>query len=154
MFTILPKFLAVTVCLLLFPATTLAQNNGIDPPVDGNILEVTDQEVTFSDGYRTLLDIRYPTTSPNPGGWPMVLFVHSSGTSRTQVNGKAKSMAKRGYITVTYDVRGQGPGMALNNAQVHGRSNIGIRERIDMFETIEAVEALFPSVVDMDRIGV
>ncbi|MBC8403746.1 MAG: hypothetical protein H8E15_00855, partial [Planctomycetes bacterium] len=66
----------------------------------------------------------------------------------------AKAMAERGYMAVSYDGRGQGRGVALSSAQVHGRSNIGMRERSEMCETIEAVEVLFPSVVDRDRIGV
>ncbi len=146
--------LAAFVAPLLSADLRAAQNNGIDPPVDGNLSEHLDLSLTFTDGYTTLMDVRMPTVAPNSTGWPIVLFVHTSGTSRTQVNVKAAAMARRGYATVTYDVRGQGPGMLLNDPGVYGRAGIGSRERIDMFEVIEGSTAQFPGLLDAARIGV
>ncbi len=74
----------VAACLA-FVAPLSAQNNGIDPPVDGRYIEHVDQPLTFSDGYHTLADVRYPVVEPNPGGWPIVVLVHGGGKSRDQV---------------------------------------------------------------------
>ena len=63
-------------------------------------------------------------------------------------------MAGRGFVTVTYDVRGQGPGMTLNDPRFFGREIMGIRERLDLFEIMEEAERLFPTEIDFDRIGV
>ena len=118
------------------------------------MVEHLDQVITFSDGYQTYMDVRFPAVAPGPCGWPMLMLVHTSGTSREMVTPKAQVMALRGFLTVTYDVRGQGPGMTLNDPNVYGRDGMGLRARLDMFEVMEAVEAAFPNETDFDRIGV
>jgi predicted acyl esterase len=151
---LLPSLAALLAATVLSSAPSAAQNNGIDPPVDGNYLEYIDQSLNFTDGYVTLMDVRMPSVQPNAGGWPLVVYVHSSGTSRAQVNSKALRMAKRGYATVTYDVRGQGPAMSLNNGSIYGRAGLGLRERLDLFEVMEGAAAQFPGLIDLGRISV
>lgn len=139
-------------------ATGLAVNavgaQCVDPPHDGNFVEHTDQIVAFTDNYRTYMDVRIPSVAPGPCGWPMIVLVHGGGASRDIVNPKARIMAGRGFVTVTYDVRGQGPGMLLNDPRFYGREIMGMRERLDLFEIMEEAERLFPDLIDMDRIGV
>ena len=62
--------------------------------------------------------------------------------------------SKQGFATITYDVRGQGDSMALNDPTIYGRGPLGLRDRMDMFEVIEHVGAMFPTQIDMSRIGV
>ncbi len=139
--------------LLLAPGSA-AQDNGIDPPVDGNAIEHLALQHTFTDGYVTLMDVRMPTVAPNPGGWPLLIMVHGGGSRRQAISPGALRFAQRGFATVTYDVRGQGDGMALNDPLVHGKSGPSIRERIDLFEIMESATAAFPGLIDMSRIGV
>ncbi len=145
---ILPSLLA------LCAAVPTAAAQCVDPPTDGNFVEHTDQIVVFTDNYRTYMDVRIPAVPPGPCGWPMIVLVHTSGTSRDMVNAKARIMCSRGFVTVTYDVRGQGPGMLLNDPRFYGREIMGMRERLDLFEIMEEAERLFPDLIDFDRIGV
>jgi hypothetical protein len=146
------SFGSAIVLLLLTPNAISSQC--MDPPTDGTFIEYTDQIVTLTDNYITCMDVRIPTVAPSACGWPMLVLVHTSGTSRDMVNPKARMMAARGFATVTYDVRGQGPGMELNDPEIYGREIMGIRERLDMFEIMEEAERLFPEYIDMNRIGV
>jgi predicted acyl esterase len=143
----------VAACLA-FTATLSAQNNGIDPPVDGRYIEHVDQPLTFSDGYQTLADIRYPVVEPNPGGWPIVVLVHGGGKSRDQVLFDGRALARRGYATIAFDVRGQGPGAALNNPSDYGYEGLQLRERIDLAEALEGAAALYPDKMDLGRVGI
>jgi pimeloyl-ACP methyl ester carboxylesterase len=143
----------VAACLA-FTAPLSAQNNGIDPPVDGRYIEHVDQPLTFSDGYRTLADIRYPVVEPNPGGWPIVVLVHGGGKSRDQVLFDGRALARRGYATIAFDARGQGPGAALNNPNDYGYEGLQLRERIDLAEALEGAAALFPDKMDLGRVGI
>jgi predicted acyl esterase len=126
----------------------------VDPPADGNFVEHLDQVVTYTDNYRTYMDVRIPSVPASACGWPMVVLIHTTGTSRAVVTEKARAMAERGFVSVTYDVRGQGLGMGLNDPRFSGREILGMRERLDMFEIMEAAEALYPDKIDFDRIGV
>jgi len=42
----------------------------------------------------------------------------------------------------------------LNDPTIYGRGPLGLRDRMDMFEVIEHVGAMFPTQIDMSRIGV
>ncbi len=143
----------VAACLV-FPTLLFAQNNGIDPPVDGRFVEYADQPLTFSDGYQTLADVRFPVVEPNPGGWPIVLLVHGGGKNRDQVEFDGRFLARRGYATIAFDVRGQGPGMALNDPNQYGYEGLRLRERIDLAEALEGAAALFPDKMDLSRVGI
>jgi hypothetical protein len=148
----LPGFCSTVLLSLLTPNTVSAQC--VDPPADGTFIEYVDQIISFTDNYHTYMDVRIPSVAPSACGWPMIVLVHTSGTSRTIVTSHARGLASRGFVTVTYDVRGQGPGMTLNDPQIYGREIVGIRERLDMFEIMEEAERLFPDKIDFDRIGV
>jgi alpha/beta hydrolase fold len=139
---------------LAFTASLPSQQNGIDPPVDGRYIEHVDQPLTFSDGYQTLADVRYPVVEPNPGGWPIVVLVHGGGKNRDQVLFDGRALARRGYATIAFDVRGQGPGMALNDPNQYGYEGLRLRERIDLAEALEGAAALFPDKMDLGRVGI
>ncbi len=145
------SILALSLCLA--PA---ADGGACADPVvpDGGfaIVENTVQ-IARSDGYLVMTDIRYPSDPPGPCGWPLVLLIHGGGGNKGVVAGTARNLARAGYVTCAYDVRGQGPSMASNpDALAHDVT--GLRELIDLFEAMEAVEALYAPLVDFDRIGV
>ncbi len=137
----------------LLSAPLLAQRGNPDPPVDGNVNEFLGVQLSLTDGYLTLMDVFTPTVPPNPGGWPLIVFIHGSGSKRQVVAKMAKNMARSGFATVAYDVRGQGDAMALNDPSVYGRAGVGLRERLDLFEVIEGATAAFPGLIDINRVG-
>jgi predicted acyl esterase len=113
--------------------------------------------VTYTDGYVALVDVAYPdpaTSAPTANGWPMAVLVHGAGQRRTDMALQAETMARRGIFTLTYDVRGQGESMGLNDPLVYGWTMVGPREIHDLAEVIECVGSLHPSLVDLDRIGI
>jgi hypothetical protein len=58
-------------------ASLLAQCT--DPPLPAAGFATTaalDQLVTYSDSYRTRVDVRWPTAAPGPCGWPLLVLVH------------------------------------------------------------------------------
>lgn len=112
-----------------------------------------DQLVTYTDGYRTRADVRWPTAAPGPCGWPLLVLVHGWPANKNgQIAVVAAEYAARGYVTVAYDVRGQGSGIALNPGR--GATLMALAEWIDLFEIMEWVEAQQPALVDFARIGV
>lgn len=112
-----------------------------------------DQLVTFTDGYRTRADVRWPTAQPGPCGWPLLVLVHGWPANKNgQIAAVAAEYAARGYLTVAYDVRGQGSAIALNPGR--GATLMALAEWLDLFEIMEWVEAQQPALVDFARIGV
>ncbi len=100
-----------------FPSALSAQCADPTPPLGGfPVSTVTDRLVTYSDGFKTRADYRYPSANPGSCGWPMLVLVH--GFPGTKSGGglisNAISFAKLGFFVVTYDVRGQGSSIALN----------------------------------------
>jgi predicted acyl esterase len=128
----------------------------VDPPAPAAGFAVTlaaDQLVTFTDAYRTRADVRHPSAAPGACGWPLLVAVHGfPGSKAGPIAAMSASYAARGYCVVTYDVRGQGSGIALNPGR--GTTLMGLNEWIDMFEVMEWAAAAFPGVVDRQRIGV
>lgn len=128
----------------------------VDPPLPAAGFATTaalDQLVTYSDGYRTRADVRWPTAAPGPCGWPLLVLVHGWPANKNgQVAVVAAEYAARGYLTVAYDVRGQGAAIALNPGR--GTTLMALAEWIDLFEVMEWVEAQQPALVDFARIGV
>ncbi len=123
------------------------------PPSGFATTSLIDQLVTFSDGYRTRADVRWPTASPGPCGWPLAVIVHGWPADKNgPVAAMASEYAARGYLTVAYDVRGQGSGIALNPGR--GTTLMAFAEWLDLFEIMEWVESQQPSLVDFARIGV
>jgi predicted acyl esterase len=123
------------------------------PPAGFAVASAIDQLVTYSDAYRTRADVRWPTTAPGPCGWPLVVLVHGWPANKNgPVATMAAEYAARGYVTVAYDVRGQGSGIALNPGR--GTTLMAFAEWIDLFEIMEWVEQQQPALVDFNRIGV
>jgi len=108
----------------------------------------------YTDGYLVEMVVRAPAVAPPVCGWPLVVCVHGGGGSKAAVAGLATSLASNGYCTVAYDVRGQGPSMALNNPALYGKTTDSVRELIDLFEIMETAEAGFPDLIDFTVIGV
>ncbi|MFG0316877.1 MAG: alpha/beta fold hydrolase, partial [Planctomycetota bacterium JB042] len=147
--------LALALGLSLPAPPALAGGPCTDPaaPDGGFAIVETTVPVTRSDGYVSLTDVRHPADPPGPCGWPLVMVIHGGGGDRGVVAGLASNLASRGYVTCAYDVRGQGPSMALNPLAL-AHDLVGLRELIDLFEAMESVEALLPTLVDFERIGV
>lgn len=146
------RSLAAILSLSLFAASSDAADPS--PPPDGFLIQQdTNLSYTWTDGYQVLMDVRYPTDPSGPRGWPLVVLVHGGGGQKSVVAGASIALAKAGYITLAYDVRGQGPSM-LSNPSSLGNDFLGLRELIDLFEAMEAAEAMYPLLVDFDRIGV
>jgi|GEM_PF-3292714 len=125
------------------------------PPGGFPIIEDLDIPLTYTDGYEVRIDVRYPDASPGPDGWPMIVFVHGFASSKDAfVVPPAQHYASLGYVTVTYDVRGQGSSMGLNDPQSYGLTFYYIRERVDLAEILEGAEDRYPDLVDFDRLGV
>jgi predicted acyl esterase len=127
-----------------------------DPPLPAAGFATTaalDQLITYSDAYRTRADVRWPTAAPGPCGWPLLVLVHGWPANKNgEVAIVAAEYAARGYVTVAYDVRGQGSAIALNPGR--GTTLMALAEWIDLFEVMEWVEAQQPALVDFARIGV
>jgi pimeloyl-ACP methyl ester carboxylesterase len=147
-------------CLLAFPGTAAAQDRGVvacEPPVPTggfSISQVFNTQVTFTDGYSTLTDFRYPSVAPIPScGWPLITLVHGGGLDKSALNNLAIKLAAQGYAIITYDFRGSGPSYALNDPLVYATTMDFLRERIDAFEIMEFAEATWPQLVDETRLG-
>src|SRR5262245_48089514 len=92
-----------------------------DPPVPAlgfAVAEELDKPVTFTDTAqtKTKADVRYPTVAPGAAGWPVVIVVHDLGASRRAMIDACKRYTRLGYLTVAYDVRGQGDARTLSPA--------------------------------------
>jgi predicted acyl esterase len=151
----------VGLCLLALPTVTNAQDRGTlgcEPPVPTggfSITQVIDTLVTYTDGYQTLIDLRYPNVTPTPScGWPLITLVHGGGLDKSSLDNVAIRMAAEGYAILTYDFRASGPSYLLNDPLVYATTLDNLRERIDLFEVIEFAEATWPQLVDETRIGV
>ncbi len=131
-----------------------AQAACTDPPTDGQVVVHRNQAVLFSDGYQTLMDVYLPAVAPGSCGWPTILWVHSNRGHKGAVESLARHAASRGYAALSFDFRGQGPSMQLNDPMQYGRGELGLRERLDLFELLEAAEALFPTAIDFTRLAV
>ena len=131
-----------------------AQGGCTDPLPNGQFVEFLDQPVVYTDGYQTRMDVRVPAVAPGPCGWPTVLVIHSNRGSKEAVATEAANFARNGYVALTFDVRGQGTSMALNNPLVYGRGALNLRERMDVFEILEAAEAQYGPAIDFQRLGV
>ena len=149
-----PRALATLAAGVLAVTAAMAQcTDPAMPPGGFAIASAIDQLVTCSDLYRTRADVRWPTTSPGPCGWPLLVLVHGWPADKNgPVAAMATEYAARGYVTVAYDVRGQGSGITLNPGR--GTTLMALAEWIDLFEIMEWVEAQQPALVDFARIGV
>ncbi len=152
--------IGVVICLVLaFCARDARCGTPSDPtpPPAGFPQVLETHEFTYTDGYRVLLDARYPDPTlhaPGPDGWPILVLIHGLDGKRQGVSQSALAFASRGYMAISYDVRGQGDSYLLNDPALYGWTGFGIRERIDLAEVMEEVESIYQDISDFDRIGV
>lgn len=139
---------------LLASATLAAQD---PPPPKGGfpIRETLGRVVTFADGYRTTVDVRLPDpvkVKAPPTGWPVLLWVHGLALDRTVGRSVLVGYARLGYVTIAYDVRGQGSAKKLNSTG--GSTVVGGPEKADMAEILHLEKRRLGPLMDFDRIGV
>ena len=149
----LPSF-----CLAAALSTTLTAQAPAMPAGGFPLTETLGQLYTYADGFRTRYDVRMPDpaqVAPPATGWPCVMMVHGFPGARGffGITGEAAALASRGYITLTYDVRGQGETRTLNPAN-QGTTFSARLEVADMAELFHALEAQLGSQMDFDRLGV
>ncbi len=148
--------LILTLLAVLGPAPGGARAQDPPPPIGGfGLVEQLDLDFTYTDGYRTRIDLRYPdpaAVAAPPGGWPAVLFVPAGGDSRKGKARPATDFARRGYVAIAYDVRGQGETIALNPGD--GGTMVGGLEKGDMVEILHRAAALLGPIFDFGRLAV
>ena len=71
--------------------------------------------ITMNDGVKLDASVFTPEGKQPKGGWPGVLLIHGHGDAgnKTSMYGRARRYAERGYLTVSYSVRGQGDSEGL-----------------------------------------
>ncbi len=135
---------------------TLAAAQDPPPPVGGfSVAETLSLPLGFADGYRTYVDLRYPdpaAVAPPATGWPALLLVPSWGDSRRGQRLPAIEFAGRGYVTISYDVRGQGDTPGLN--PTGGGTIVGGLEKGDMVEVLQFAAARLGPLLDFARLAV
>ena len=119
-------------------------------------VEFLDQVLTYSDGYKVMVDVRYPGKGKPVTGWPTILMLHGSGGSKEQNAGRGRFAAKHKFCSIAADVRGQGPSAELNPT-TSGHQFWSHRAIADVFEYFELVEEKFKSrhysFIDPDKLG-
>ncbi|MCA8973356.1 MAG: hypothetical protein KDC98_01475, partial [Planctomycetes bacterium] len=122
------------------------------PPGGFPIQLDADRAISYSDGYRTLLDVRYPTTAPPPTGWPCVMVVHGGSGSRHTgwVMRIADMLARSGYVTLAYDTGNNGATLVLNPP---GRRD-DPRRMTDLAEIFQFAANLYGGTLDASRLAV
>jgi putative CocE/NonD family hydrolase len=110
---------------------------------------MTEQETTIpmNDGVRLDISVCTPEGTQPEGGWPAVILVHGHGDAASKASSlpRGRRLAERGYITVSYSVRGQGGSEGL----VH---HMGAREIFDLQDVVAWTLGELP--VHPDRLGV
>lgn len=111
----------------------------------------TNKTIVYSDGYKTLTNVLYPSTPPGSCGWPLLVLVHGLSGSRNTPSVEAVAMAAAGYFVVTYDVRGQADARSMNPGK--GATLWGLDEWIDLKEVIDWAVRSYPGKVDKSRVA-
>lgn len=132
--------------------TTLSAQDPVPPPGGFGILTNLDNLVTYSDGYRTRLDMRMPDHTPAPmSGWPVAMVVHGGGGSRKRgwVMSIAENLTRQGYITLCYDTGGNGVTQTLNPP---GQRDNALRIR-DIAEIFRFAKTQLTNRMDENRLA-
>ncbi|MFK7740414.1 MAG: CocE/NonD family hydrolase C-terminal non-catalytic domain-containing protein [Planctomycetota bacterium] len=148
---LLPFLFAAVAAVATATATTVAAQT--PPPGGFPIAEVLDVPVTYSDGYRTLLDVRHPdVVTPPLGGFPVLLVVHGGSASRkvSWAQSVARQGAKQGYVTLAYDTGNNGATLVLNPPG--NRSDE--RRMTDMAAILDQAEVQLGAMADETRIAI
>jgi len=125
------------------------------PPVGGfSVFELLDQLVTWSDGYRTRMDLHRPDVAPPATGWPGVLAVHGGAENRKTalIRALSRYLAARGYVVYAYDVSGDGHTRVLNPNWPTPRGED--RVLLDAAESQGIAIGLLPGFIDATRLAV
>lgn len=118
------------------------------------MVEVLDQLVTWSDSYRTHMDLYRPAVAPPASGWPGVLAVHGGAENRKTalIRTLARYLAGRGYVVYAYDVSGDGDTVALNPNWPTPRGED--RVLLDAAESHGIAQGLLTGYIDPARLAV
>jgi predicted acyl esterase len=123
--------------MFTFPAFSQTSLNAVYPVMR------TDFNLTLSDG--VILDCsEFTPETAQTGGLPAVIFLHGFGGSKNEVNPFAENLAKYGYCTFSYSMRGQGKSTGLSNL-------ISTTEMKDLMQVIEFVKS--KQEINPDRIA-
>ena len=81
-----------------------------------SIKYLKNRPITYSDGYKTALDIRYPDAKAPANGWPTAMIVHGGGGNRTKgwVVTMCEHLTRKGYVTLAYDTGNNGVTVKVN----------------------------------------
>ncbi len=101
----------------------------------------------MNDGVRLDATVCTPAGEQPEGGWPSVLLIHGHGDAASKASSipRGRRLAERGYLTVSYSVRGQGESEGL----VH---HMGAREVFDLQDVVGWV--LRDQPVHPEKLGV
>jgi len=123
------------------------------PPPGGFPIQLdADRPILYSDGYQTLLDLRYPTTPPPATGWPCLMVVHGGSANRkfAWVQTIADTMARLGYVTLAYDTGNNGVTQQLNPP---GR-RLDPKRMTDLAEIFYFAENILGATLDESRLAI
>ncbi len=135
----LSKYTFLLIVLLLIASSAFSQTSlNIQNPV-----KRTDFNLSLEDGI-TLDCSKFSPQTTQPEGIPAVIFLHGFGGSKNDVIPFAENLAKYGYYTFTYSMRGQGSSTGLSNV-------ISTTEMNDLLQVIDFVKS--EQGVNKDRIG-
>ena len=103
--------------------------------------------ITMNDGVKLDASIFTPKGEQPQGGWPGVLLIHGHGDAgnKTAMFDRARHCVGRGYLTVSYSVRGQGDSEGLV-------FHMGARELFDLQDVISWVLRALP--IHWEKLGV
>ncbi len=126
-----------------------------DPKVPPSRFQVQikkDILVTWSDGYKTKMDIYAPKQKPSKTGWPCVLIVHGKTGHRAIPENRQQGIyfASFGYTCIAYDVREDGITRKLNPT---GDTSVEAKIR-DSAESFYKAASLAPGWIDLNRLAV
>lgn len=107
----------------------------------------TETHILMNDGIRLDASVCTPGGAAPDGGWPAVILIHGHGdaASKASTLPRGRRLAERGYLTVSYSVRGQGGSEGL----VH---HMGARELFDLQDVV--AWTLKEQPVHPDKLGV
>lgn len=103
--------------------------------------------IVMNDGVRLDAATFVPEGSPPEGGWPGVLLIHGHGDTgnKAAMYGRARRISERGYVAVSYSVRGQGDSEGLS-------FHMGVREVYDLQDVVSWILRELP--VHPKKLGV
>ncbi len=149
------SFLVATVLASGLSSGLTFAGDPVPPPGGFPIKNALNVPISWSDNYKTRLDIFWPAHAAPIGGWPGVLVVHGGGRSR-KVGWAQQTMqvlAKSGYIAFGYDVRGDGQTPALNPGWGKSKGTVG-RRIADIADCFYLVEKTRGAIFDHARLAV